>query len=177
MTSTLCPASSDDVQRDKTVTAPERLAGPPSTGSLNAPQIPAIHGFTIAARNFIESSCDLRRGSTIRTEPEIVTTDIPSAINRGTGDPAAITLVVSPGCHFCADADKALAEIASEYPLSVTRIDLRSPEGMELVQRHGAAMSPLVLLDATFVSAGRLPRGKLRSLLSKRQARTQAAAS
>lgn len=133
--------------------------------------------FTIAARDFIESSCDLRRGSTIRTEPEIVTTDIPSAINRRTGDPAAITLVVSPGCHFCADADKALAEIASEYPLSVTRIDLRSPEGMELVQRHGAAMSPLVLLDATFVSAGRLPRGKLRSLLSKRQARTQAAAS
>ena len=61
---------------------------------------------------------------------------------------------------------------ASEYPLVVTRIDLRSPAGMELAQRHGAAMSPLVLLDGMFVSAGRLPRGKLRSLLGQRADRS-----
>jgi glutaredoxin len=92
-------------------------------------------------------------------------------------DRALITVVVSPGCHFCADAEDALADIGREFPLQVTRVDLRSPEGLDLAQRHGAAMSPLVLLDGTFVSAGRLPRGRLRSLLSKRQQRTQAVVS
>ena len=36
------------------------------------------------------------------------------------------------------------------------------------MQTHGAAMSPLVLLDGAYVSAGRLPRGKLRKLLAAR---------
>jgi hypothetical protein len=38
------------------------------------------------------------------------------------------------------------------------------------MQAHGAAMSPLVLLDGEFISAGRLPRGKLRKLLAAREA-------
>jgi glutaredoxin len=82
--------------------------------------------------------------------------------------PAQVTLVTSPACHFCHDAETALAEIGKELPLSITRLDLRSPEGSELVQRHRAAMSPLVLIDGQFVSAGRLPRGKIRSLLAAR---------
>jgi hypothetical protein len=39
---------------------------------------------------------------------------------------------------------------------------------MAMVQDFGAAMSPLVLLDGAFVSAGRLSRGKLRKLLEAR---------
>ncbi len=105
-----------------------------------------------------------------------MTTELPS-VSAGEPGVASITLVTSPGCHFCADAEDALAQIAREYPLSVTHIDLRSPEGMELVQRHAAAMSPLVLVDGAFLSAGRLPRGKLRSRLSERQTQTQAAVS
>lgn len=82
--------------------------------------------------------------------------------------PALITLVTSTGCHFCHDAEEALDEFSAEFPLVITHLDLRSPEGSALAQRHRAAMSPLVLLDGTFVSSGRLPRGKLRVLLSAR---------
>ena len=82
--------------------------------------------------------------------------------------PAQVTIVVSTGCHFCHDAEDALAELGGEFPLVVTRVDLRSPLGTDLAQRHGAAMSPLVLLDGAFVSSGRLPRNKLRKLLAQR---------
>lgn len=79
--------------------------------------------------------------------------------------PAQITVVTAPACHFCRDALDALAEIGATFPIEVTELDVRTPIGMVLMQQHGAAMSPLVLMDGAFVSAGRLPRGKLASLL------------
>lgn len=74
--------------------------------------------------------------------------------------------MVSPGCHFCADADDTLTEMAAQYPMTVRRVPLTSAEGTDLVQRHRAAMSPLVLFDGAFVSAGRLSRGRLRKALA-----------
>jgi glutaredoxin len=85
--------------------------------------------------------------------------------------PPQITLVTAPGCHFCQDAREALDEIARDFPFEVHEVDLRSPTGTALAQRHRAAMSPLVLLDGRFVSAGRLPRKKLRMLLAQRPTR------
>ncbi len=78
---------------------------------------------------------------------------------------AVITVVESIGCHFCADAESAIAELASQYAVEVTHIPMSSPQGMDLMQRHGAGMSPLVLLDGQFVSSGRLPRGRIRTML------------
>lgn len=80
-------------------------------------------------------------------------------------------MVTSVGCHFCQDALDTLEEIGREFPLDVTELDLRHPQGRDLVAHHGAGMSPLVLLDDAFVSAGRLPRNKLRRLLTARAAR------
>jgi glutaredoxin len=88
---------------------------------------------------------------------------------------ASITLVVSSGCHFCRDAQDALEEIGHDFPIQVTTIDLRSPQGLRLAQQFRASMSPLVLVDGQFLSAGRLPRGKLRALLSARAAQTASA--
>ena len=88
--------------------------------------------------------------------------------------PAQVTLVVSSGCHFCHDAEDVLAELGRDFGLEVTRVDLRSPLGTDLAQSHGAAMSPLLLLDGAFVSAGRLPRNKLRKLLAQRAVRVGA---
>lgn len=87
--------------------------------------------------------------------------------------PADVTLVKSPACHFCADAEDVLAEVSRDFELSIRRVATQSPEGMALVQDFGAAMSPLVLLDGEYVSAGRLPRGKLRKLLEARLARLE----
>jgi hypothetical protein len=78
---------------------------------------------------------------------------------------AVITVVESIGCHFCADAASAIAELASQYAIEVAHIPMSSPQGIDLMQRHGAGMSPLVLLDGVFVSSGRLPRGRIRTML------------
>jgi glutaredoxin len=78
-----------------------------------------------------------------------------------TATPATVTLVESRGCHFCADAEDALTDAAKDFDMRIHRIDTRSPEGLAMIQEFGAAMSPLVLLDGAFVSAGRLPRRKL----------------
>lgn len=71
---------------------------------------------------------------------------------RGSGAPAEVTVVVSTGCHFCADAEDALAGMAGEFPIHVNRVAALSPQGMDLMQEHRASMSPLVLLDDSFVS-------------------------
>lgn len=82
--------------------------------------------------------------------------------------PVRLTVVESAACHFCADAQAVLAELADHFPLVVETIDVRSEAGQVLVARHRAAMSPLVLLDGAFFSNGRLPRRKLAKLLAAR---------
>jgi hypothetical protein len=76
-----------------------------------------------------------------------------------------ITVVSAPACHFCADAEEALALLGEQYPLLVRVVQLESPEGLRLTAKHRPAMSPLVLVDGRFFSAGRLPRKKLTALL------------
>jgi glutaredoxin len=76
-----------------------------------------------------------------------------------------ITLVHTPACHFCADAQAALADLDREYPVRVDRVEADSDAGRALVGAHRPAMFPLVLVDGAFFSAGRLPRRKLRTLL------------
>jgi glutaredoxin len=89
--------------------------------------------------------------------------------------PARIVVVSSPGCHFCADADTALTEIAVDYPLAVTHLDAESARGAALVRAAGAPLFPLVLVDGQVFSWGRLPRRKLRRVLADRMKRRETA--
>lgn len=82
--------------------------------------------------------------------------------------PVRVTVVESPACHYCADAHQVLAELAGTYPLVVETVEARSDAGRLLMAQHRAAMSPLVLLDGTFFSHGRLPRRKLTKVLTTR---------
>ncbi|WP_121258982.1 glutaredoxin [Nocardioides ferulae] len=86
--------------------------------------------------------------------------------------PVQITVVESEACHFCADAHEALAALAVRYPMSVESVDVRDEAGRALMALHRAPMSPLVLVDGTYFSSGRLPRRKLEKLLSARNAAT-----
>jgi hypothetical protein len=81
---------------------------------------------------------------------------------------ATITLVHAPACHLCADAQTALAELGGQFPIDVDLVLADSAAGRTLVDAHRPAMFPLVLVDGVFLSAGRLPRGKLRALLAAR---------
>ena len=83
-------------------------------------------------------------------------------------DTVDITVVHSPACHFCDDARAVLADLATEFPLTVEFVDCTEPRGVALIRQHRAGMYPLVLLDGGFFSAGRLPRKKLRAQLTPR---------
>ena len=83
-------------------------------------------------------------------------------------DTAAVTVVHSPACHFCDDARAALADLATEFPLTVEYLTCTEPRGAALIREHRAGMYPLVLVDDGFFSAGRLPRKKLRAQLTAR---------
>ena len=83
-------------------------------------------------------------------------------------DTVDITVVHSPACHFCDDARAVLADLATEFPLTVEYLACTEPRGAALIRQHRAGMYPLVLLDGGFFSAGRLPRKKLRAQLTAR---------
>ena len=85
--------------------------------------------------------------------------------------PAQVTVVHSPACHFCDDAENALYAMSTEYAMEISVVYIDSPAGAELVARHRPAMNPLVLVDGEFFSSGRLPRKKLLRLLEGRQLR------
>ena len=88
--------------------------------------------------------------------------------------PVEITVVESAGCHFCADAHQVLTSLSARYPIEVASLDVDTDEGRQLMARHRAAMSPLVLVDGVFFSNGRLPRRKLDKILDKRFGRPAA---
>jgi len=88
--------------------------------------------------------------------------------------PVAVTLVTSPACHFCDDAHRALGDLATTYALDITAVAIDSREGQALTATHRPPMSPLVLVDGEYFSAGRLPRRKLTKLLEERRARPRA---
>lgn len=84
--------------------------------------------------------------------------------------PVQVTVVTSPACHLCDDAEAALAELAQAYPLAVRLVAAEGGTGQALLHAHGTGMFPLVLVDGAFFSAGRLPRRKLARLLAERAA-------
>ena len=69
-------------------------------------------------------------------------------------------------CMIVAQTNAQVDDLAIRYPLTVESIDVRSAEGLRLMARHRAALSPLVLLDGVFFSHGRLPRRKLHKTLA-----------
>jgi len=86
-----------------------------------------------------------------------------------------VTLVHSPACHFCDDAEEALHELSADYLIDLWVVSIDSALGATLVAVHRPAMNPLVLVDGAFFSSGRLPRKKLIALLERRGDRSAAA--
>ena len=85
-----------------------------------------------------------------------------------TAIPPVVTVVHAPGCHYCDDAERVLADLAVQVPLDVRLVPSTSVAGLRLVAAHRPAMFPLVLVDGEFFSAGRLPHRRLRTVLASR---------
>lgn len=82
-------------------------------------------------------------------------------------EPIEVVLVEAAACHLCDDAATGLEEAATEYPLSVRRVDITSPEGRAVVRAHRAPMPPVVVVDGRLLGWGRLSRGRLRQRLAE----------
>ena len=85
-----------------------------------------------------------------------------------------ITVLTQVQCDFCEHAQRVLRQLADEYPLRITPLDIASPDGQALAQRAGVIFPPGVLIDGEPFSYGRLSERKLRRELDRRCPRNDA---
>ena len=78
-----------------------------------------------------------------------------------------LKLVTSAGCHFCREADQLLDNLGQRFPLSIERIDLTSPEGVELARRFRVPFPPVLLIDGQYHAHGRISERKLTGALTR----------
>ena len=83
--------------------------------------------------------------------------------------PVRITLLTQPACGLCGQAKKVLDRVGREYPLTVTELDLTTPDGQALAARAGVVFAPGVLVDGEPFSFGRLSERRLRRTLDQRR--------
>jgi hypothetical protein len=79
-----------------------------------------------------------------------------------------ILLLTQEHCGFCEQAKEILGRLAREYWLSVSMLDMGSPEGQRLAIEGGLLFPPGVLIDGEPFSYGRLSERKLRRELDRR---------
>ncbi len=79
-----------------------------------------------------------------------------------------ILLLTQEHCGFCEQARDILNCLSREYWLSVSTLDMGSPEGQRLALEGGLLFPPGILIDGEPFSYGRLSERKLRRELDRR---------
>lgn len=80
-----------------------------------------------------------------------------------------LLLLTQEHCGFCEQARDILGQLSHEYWLSVSTLDIGSPEGQRLAAQGGLLFPPGLLIDGEPFSYGRLSERKLRRELDRRQ--------
>ncbi len=66
-----------------------------------------------------------------------------------------VTFIRPSGCAHCEKAKESLGNIKSEYPdLVIEEVDAMTPEGQELIIKHGILSSPGILVNDEFFAMG-----------------------
>ncbi len=84
------------------------------------------------------------------------------------GGSIRILLLSQEHCGFCTQAQDMLNRLAREYQLSISTLDMQSPEGQKLALQGGFLFPPGVLIEDKPFSYGRLSERKLRCELDRR---------
>ena len=79
-----------------------------------------------------------------------------------------VTLLTQDACGFCDDAKELLDRLAGEFPIAVTELDLRSPDGERLAVAGGMMFPPGIFVDGEPFAYGRPSERKLRRELERR---------
>lgn len=73
-----------------------------------------------------------------------------------------ITILSTPGCVHCHEVKVFLESIQPEFPgLDIEEIDMLTPEGQALVEKHQIMASPGVFMDGELIGVGGVNKGKL----------------
>lgn len=80
----------------------------------------------------------------------------------------AVLLLTQEHCGFCEQAKEILDRLSREYWLSVSTLDMGSPQGQEIAMKGGLLFPPGVLIDGEPFSYGRLSERKLHRELDRR---------
>ncbi|MFQ5717373.1 MAG: thioredoxin family protein [Nitrospinales bacterium] len=76
---------------------------------------------------------------------------------------AKIQFLTMVGCPICAKVKKSIEELKPEFPeLKLEEIDMTTPEGQKLVQKHQIMASPGIIINGEFFSSGDVSKDKLR---------------
>ena len=64
-----------------------------------------------------------------------------------------ITLLVSPSCGACPSAKSLWKELRVKYSFSYREVDITTPDGQELAERHSIRAVPATIIDGrpTFI--------------------------
>lgn len=66
-----------------------------------------------------------------------------------------VTLIRPAGCAHCEEAKNALEKLKADYPdLVIEEIEATSPEGQDLIIKHGILSSPGILINDKFFAMG-----------------------
>jgi glutaredoxin len=79
-----------------------------------------------------------------------------------------VLLLTQEQCGFCTQAKEIMDRLAVEYQLSISMLDLGSPEGEALAVRSGILFPPGIFLDGEPFSYGRPSERKLRREIERR---------
>lgn len=85
-----------------------------------------------------------------------------------------IQFLTMVGCHNCAAAKKIFDEIMPDFSdkVEVDEIDITTPEGQELVQKHSVMASPGIIINGELFSTGGVDKDKLTEKLNSLPAET-----
>jgi glutaredoxin len=79
-----------------------------------------------------------------------------------------ILLLTQEHCGFCEQARELLDRLSREYELSISMLDIGSPDGQRLAAQGGLLFPPCLLIDGEPFSYGRPSERKLRRELNWR---------
>lgn len=83
-----------------------------------------------------------------------------------------VTLLIQENCTFCEKAKEVLGRLSTEYPISVSVMDLGTSEGQALAERGGVMFPPGIFIEGEPFSYGRPSERKLRRELDRRSDQT-----
>lgn len=84
-----------------------------------------------------------------------------------------VLILIQENCAACDHAKQILRRLSAEYPLSLSMLDIGSPEGEALAARAGIFFPPGVLIDGEPFSYGGLSEQGLRKEIQHRLARAK----